>query len=89
MLCWAAIDEAAHQTKADDPTRGIDQCRAEALADLILARVEVSAHVIIPLPVSDDADPHDGVVAPPCSTKHQAGAARPSFGRPRESRWGE
>ncbi|MGB5936461.1 MAG: DUF222 domain-containing protein, partial [Ornithinimicrobium sp.] len=45
VLCWAAIDEAAHQAKAEDPTRSINQCRAEALADLILGRAEVTANV--------------------------------------------
>ncbi|MGB3829160.1 MAG: DUF222 domain-containing protein [Ornithinimicrobium sp.] len=55
VLCWAAIDEAAHQSKAHDPTRCIDQCRAEALADLILDRAEVSAQVLIPIPVCRDA----------------------------------
>ncbi len=57
VLCWAAIDEAAHQSKACDPGRSIDQCRAEALADLILGRAEVSAHVIFPIPVGGEGAP--------------------------------
>ncbi len=56
VLCWAAIDEAGHQAKAEDPTRSIDQCRAEALADLILGRADVTAHVVIPVPVSREGD---------------------------------
>lgn len=54
VLCWAAIDELGHQAKAEDPTRSIDQCRAQALADLILSRSDVTAHVIIPVPVHHD-----------------------------------
>ncbi|CAN5355508.1 hypothetical protein BH23ACT6_BH23ACT6_01000 [soil metagenome] len=57
VLCWAVIDEAAHQAKAEDPTRAIDQCRAEALADLILGRAEVSTNVVIPVPVCRGAVP--------------------------------
>jgi len=29
--CWAAIDELAHQMHGDDPTRTLEQCRADAL----------------------------------------------------------
>ncbi len=59
VLCWAAIDEAAHQAKAEDPTRGIDECRAEAMADLILGRAEVNAHVAIPIPIPVSRDTGD------------------------------
>ncbi|MDQ3358105.1 MAG: hypothetical protein M3520_04445, partial [Actinomycetota bacterium] len=30
VACWAAIEAAAARMKAEDPSRGIDQCRADA-----------------------------------------------------------
>ncbi|CAN5564300.1 hypothetical protein BH23ACT6_BH23ACT6_11400 [soil metagenome] len=64
VLCWAAINEAAHQAKAEDPTRSIDQCRAEALADLILGRAEVTTNVVIPVPVCRDSTSTDPTAPP-------------------------
>src|SRR5665647_2913437 len=36
--CWAAIDDLAHRMRGDDPTRTLEQCRADALVDLMLTR---------------------------------------------------
>src|SRR5665647_420131 len=36
--CWAAIDGLAHRMRGDDPTRTLEQCRADALVDLMLTR---------------------------------------------------
>ena len=33
--CWAAIDDLAHRMRGDDPTRTLEQCRADALVDLM------------------------------------------------------
>ncbi len=63
VACWSAIDEAAHQMKAEDPTRTIDQCRADGLVDLILARTEVATTVNIAVPVHT-ADPGTTVADP-------------------------
>ncbi len=51
VKCWAAIDELAHQAKQDDPSRTIDQCRADALVDLLLGRATVTATVNVMVPV--------------------------------------
>jgi hypothetical protein len=37
--CWAAIDELAHRMRGDDQTRTLEQCRADALVDLMLGNV--------------------------------------------------
>ena len=42
--CWAAIDDLAHQMHGDDPTRTLEQCRADALVDLMLANVHRDHH---------------------------------------------
>lgn len=49
--CWAAIDELAHRMKSEDPGRGIDACRADALVDLVLARAEVVTTLSVAVPV--------------------------------------
>lgn len=49
---WAAIDELAHQQRQDDPERTIDQCRADALIDLILGNATVKATLTLAVPVS-------------------------------------
>jgi hypothetical protein len=49
--CWAAIDELAHQMRGDDPTRTLEQCRADALVDLMLgnACVTTTVHLMVPV----------------------------------------
>jgi hypothetical protein len=49
--CWAAIDELAHRMRGDDPTRTLEQCRADALVDLMLGNVQVSTTVTLMIPV--------------------------------------
>ncbi len=49
--CWAAIDELAHQMRGDDPTRTLEQCRADALVDLMLGNVQVTTTVSVMVPV--------------------------------------
>jgi len=48
--CWAAIDELALQMRGDDPTRTLEQCRADALVDLLLTNVEVTTTVTLGAP---------------------------------------
>lgn len=62
--CWAAVDELAHRMKADDPSRSLDVCRADALVDLIMARAQVSATVTFAVPVH----PRDATHAAPATT---------------------
>jgi hypothetical protein len=61
--CWAAIDELAHRMRGDDPTRTLQQCRADAFVDLILANVEVSTTVTVMVPVQTMTvdEPHDSL----------------------------
>ena len=49
--CWAAIDDLAHRMRGDDPTRTLEQCRADALVDLMLTNVEVTTTVTLMIPV--------------------------------------
>ncbi|MEP7016910.1 MAG: DUF222 domain-containing protein, partial [Actinomycetota bacterium] len=49
--CWAAIDALAHQMHGDDPTRTLEQCRADALVDLMLTNVTVATTVTLMIPV--------------------------------------
>jgi len=49
--CWAAIDDLAHQARGDDPTRTLEQCRADALVDLMLTNVSVATTVTLMIPV--------------------------------------
>ncbi len=49
--CWAAIDDLAHRMHGDDPTRTLEQCRADALVDLMLTNVQVSTTVTLMIPV--------------------------------------
>jgi hypothetical protein len=49
--CWAAIDELAHQMRGDDPTRTLEQCRADALVDLMLGNATVTTTVTLMIPV--------------------------------------
>ena len=49
--CWAAIDDLAHRMRGDDPTRTLEQCRADALVDLMLGGVQVATTVTLMIPV--------------------------------------
>ena len=49
--CWAAIDELAHTMAGDDPTRTLEQCRADALVDLMLTNASVTTTVTLMIPV--------------------------------------
>jgi hypothetical protein len=60
--CWAAIDELALQMRGDDPTRTLEQCRADALVDLMLGNVTVSTtvNVMVPVQTATVQEPQDG-----------------------------
>jgi hypothetical protein len=49
--CWAAIDDLAHRMHGDDPSRTLEQCRADALVDLMLTNVQVKTTVALLIPV--------------------------------------
>src|SRR5450631_285870 len=59
--CWAAIDDLAHRMRGDDPTRTLEQCRADALVDLMLTNVQVTTTVTLMIPVQTATvdEPHD------------------------------
>jgi hypothetical protein len=59
--CWAAIDDLAHRMRGDDPTRTLEQCRADALVDLMLSNVQVATTVTLMIPVQTATveEPHD------------------------------
>jgi hypothetical protein len=68
--CWAAIDALAHQIRGEDPTRTLEQCRADAFVDLILTNVNVTTTVTLMIPVQtatvdepDDALERDLITA--------------------------
>jgi hypothetical protein len=75
--CWAAIDDLAHRMRGDDPTRTLEQCRADAFVDLVLNNATVTTTVTLMIPVQ---------TATPCNlaslckhhhrVKHRAGWAR-------------
>src|SRR5665647_3535526 len=48
---WAAVDDLAHRMHGDDPTRTLEQARADALVDLMLTNVQVSTTVTLMIPV--------------------------------------
>lgn len=50
---WAAIDALAHQHQQNDPQRTIDQCRADALLDLILGHATVKAVLTLSVPATN------------------------------------
>lgn len=52
---WAAIDALAHKYLHEDPTRSLDQCRADALADLILGNATIHATLTLAIPVNATA----------------------------------
>jgi len=81
--CWAAIDDLAHQAHGDDPTRTLEQCRADALVDLMLRNVTVATTVTVMVPVQTltvdepaDALERDLLVTGPHTA---AGSGYPSF----------
>ncbi len=50
MQAWAAIDELAHEYVRADPSRSIDQARADAFVDLLLGSAQVSTTVELVVP---------------------------------------
>jgi hypothetical protein len=50
-LCQAAVEDHACALRAEDPDLSADQARADALVDLVLARVEVATTVHLTMPV--------------------------------------
>ncbi|USQ76923.1 DUF222 domain-containing protein [Ornithinimicrobium cryptoxanthini] len=76
---WAAIDALAHKYLHEDPTLSLDQCRADALADLILGNATIHASLALAIPVNATA-------ADPASTcpgaDSTAGTAPEAFGGP-------
>ena len=50
-LCKAAVDDHACALRREDPDLSMDQARADALVDLVLARVQVSTTVHLTVPV--------------------------------------
>ena len=67
-LCKAAVDEHAGALRREDPGLSMDQARADALVDLVLARVQVSTTVHLTMPVQaaagDAAGERAGLGAP-------------------------
>jgi hypothetical protein len=61
--CWSAIDDLAHRMHGDDPSRTLQQCRADALVDLMLSNVAVSTTVTLMIPVQAATvdEPHDAL----------------------------
>jgi hypothetical protein len=61
--CWAAIDDLAHRMHGDDPTRTLEQCRADAMVDLMLTNVQVATTVTLMIPVQTATveEPHDSL----------------------------
>ena len=53
---WSAVDELAGQHRTDDDTLTLDQARADALTDLVLRNVAVSASVTLGVPVVTDRE---------------------------------
>lgn len=49
---WSAIDTLAHERKQDDPDRTLDQCRADALVDLVLGNATVKTVLTLAVPAS-------------------------------------
>jgi hypothetical protein len=49
--CWAAIDDLAHRMRGDDPSRTLEQCRADAMVDLMLTNVQVTTTLTLMIPV--------------------------------------
>ncbi|MDQ5841837.1 MAG: HNH endonuclease, partial [Chloroflexota bacterium] len=77
--CWAAIDDLAHQMRGGDPTRTLEQCRADALVDLMLTNVTVTTTVTLMIPVQTvtvdeppDSREHDLIV---CGTGSKSNTA--------------
>ena len=70
-LCKSAVDDHACVLRREDPDLSVDQARADALVDLILARVQVSTTVHLTMPVqavaggAAGAGPADGQGVPP------------------------
>ena len=53
---WSAVNELAGEHRRDDPGLGLDEARADALTDLVLRNVTVSASVTLGVPVVTGAE---------------------------------
>jgi hypothetical protein len=80
--CWAAIDDLAHRMRGDDPTRTLEQCRADALVDLMLTNVQVATTVTVMVPVQtatveepEGSLERDLLVGEGNATAHEGGSA--------------
>lgn len=51
VQCKAAVDDVAHRMRAEDPSRTLDQCRADAFVDLLLGNATVTTTVSFAIPV--------------------------------------
>ena len=81
--CWAAIDELAQTMHGEDPTRTLQQCRADALVDLMLTNVTVATTVTLMIPVQTAtvAEPHGSLerdLIVRAAGAHEPTAARPT-----------
>ncbi len=86
--CWAAIDELAHAMRGDDPNRTLEQCRADALVNLLLTNVAVTTTVTLMIPVQtatvdepDDSLERDLIVRDQHARDGAAGAGRDQHAR--------
>ena len=95
--CWAAIDDLAHRMRGDDPSRTLQQCRADALVDLMLTNVQVTTTVTLMIPVqSATVDEPDGSLERDLIVRHEqspggggAGAGSPQPGESSQRLSGE
>src|SRR5665811_264249 len=80
--CWAAIDDLAHQMHGDDPTRTLEQCRADAMVDLMLTNVEVSTTVTLMIPVQTvTVDEPAGALERDLLTRDHPNGRQPNVGK--------
>lgn len=71
---WAAIDALAHERKQDDPERTLDQCRADALLDLILGNATIKAVLTLAVPVTGADSGADAGDVATCTDDAASGA---------------
>lgn len=78
--CWAAIDALAHRRRQDDPSLRLEQCRADALVDLILGNATVETSLTLVLPVDTIPDPASETPAPPAADASAEPDTQPDCG---------
>ena len=80
--CWAAIDDLAHRMHGDDPTRTLEQARADALVDLMLTNVDVSTTVTLMIPVQTvTVDEPAGALERDLLTRDHPNGRQPNVGK--------